>query len=659
MTSTTVDFFTDVMQPDNLAVKITEQFMEWDMLRSNWKADKQEIRKYVYATDTTQTTNSALPWKNKTTLPKLCNIRDNLYSNYTATCFPQRKWLIWEANERDANSVQKKNAIVNYMAWAIEQPQFKQEVDKIILDYIDYGNCFATVEWIDDSVLQKDGNTKVGYIGPGIRRINPWDIVFNPTTENFENSPKIIRSLMSKGEVKKLIKRLSDGMQEEHQALWDYLMDIRGKANHYEVNSTQERDALYAMDGFTSFREYLESDWIEVLTFYGDIYDDENDVLLENYVVTVVDRHKLIGKKPNPSYFAKAPIYHSPWRRRQDNLWGMGPLDNLVGMQYRLDHIENMRADIVDLTTYPVQMVTGFVEDYVWQPGQKIFAGDDGKVELVQPQVQVLNANFDLQRYEATMEEMAGAPKEAMGFRTPGEKTKYEVQRLENAASRVFQNKIKQFEEQVIEPLLNAMLELARRNLTETLTIKVFDDETKATMFQTLTAEDITGIGRIRPIAARHFAEEANFIQNLTNLASSGLWPLVQPHFSGIKLAKALENLFQMDQYEIILPYIGLAEAADGQKMANALQEQVLVNAMTATGMNGDFDIPEMQALAAQMQQMQMAQQQAQQQPGGGGGPPPGGPPPQQQQQQPQGQPFNLRRQPPANAEPGGVLATQ
>jgi hypothetical protein len=37
--------------------------------------------------------------------------------------------------------------------------------------------------------------------------------------------------------------------------------------------------------------------------------------------------------------------------------------------------------------------------------------------------------------YMNLMEEMAGAPKEAMGFRSPGEKTKYEVQRLESAAS--------------------------------------------------------------------------------------------------------------------------------------------------------------------------------------------------------------------------------
>src|SRR5882757_10613895 len=123
----------NVISPDLLATRLTERWLQWDTLRQVKKNDWEEIRRYVYATDTTQTTNSQLPWKNKTTVPKLCHIRDNLYANYTATLFPQRKWLIWEANEKDANSARKRDAIVNYMSWAIAQPSFKEEIDKIIL----------------------------------------------------------------------------------------------------------------------------------------------------------------------------------------------------------------------------------------------------------------------------------------------------------------------------------------------------------------------------------------------------------------------------------------------------------------------------------------------------------------------------------------------
>ena len=584
----------DVLQEDQLAKNIADLWTTWDTQRAQWKSAADEIRKYVFATDTTSTSNSTLPWKNKTTIPKLCQIADNLYSNYTATLFPKRKWLMWEANNKSSDSVAKRDAIVNYMAWVITQSEFKNEVYKALLDYIHTGNCFLTVEWADERVEFED-RTQGGYVGPAARRINPMDIVMNPTAEAFKKAPKVVRSLMNMGEVKEILERLSNNEnREEYEALWHYLKEIRGQANTFEGEWIQQ-DGQYQVEGFTSFRDYLRSDMVEILTFYGDIYDKEGDIFLKNHVITVVDRHRLIGKKPNPSYFGYPPIFHAPWRKRQDNLWGMGPLDNLVGMQYRLDHVENMKADIFDLVTYPVQKVKGFVEDFTWQPGEKIFVSEEGDVELLVPDVNALQANFEIDKYELRMEEMSGSPREAMGFRTPGEKTKYEVQRLENAASRLFQNKIKQFEEEVIEPLLNAMLELARRNLTSATTIKVFDDEFKVASFQTLTVEDITGIGRIKPIAARHFAEQAELVQNLTNLTGSGLWQVVQSHFSGVKLAKVMEDVFDLQEYEVVIPYIALAEQADAQKQVQALEEQMAMYTQTASGIGDDFDLEALQ----------------------------------------------------------------
>ena len=583
----------DVIQPDQMAVRIAERWVEWDLLRENKKKDWEELRRYVYATDTTQTTNSQLPWKNKTTIPKLCQIRDSLYSNYVASMFPQRKWLIWSADEKKSDSVLKRDSIVNYMSWAIEQPSFKNEIDKIVLDYIDFGNCFATFEWLDQRV-ERESDVQTGFVGPAARRISPLDIVFNPVAENFESSPKIIRSLVSIGELRELLQRMStDENIAEYEELWKYFRDIRGNATSFEGEWLQ-KDNLYQVDGFTSFRDYLRSDIAEILTFYGDLYDPLTDMFYKNHVITIVDRHKLIGNKPNPSFFGYPPIFHTSWRKKQDNLWGMGPLDNLVGLQYRMDHVENMKADVFDLITFPVQKVKGFVEAYTWQPGEKIFLGDEGDVDLVVPHVNALQANFEIQNIERLMEEMAGAPREAMGFRTPGEKTKYEVQRLENAAARIFQNKIRQFEEQLVEPLLNSMLELARRNLSGTISMRIFDDELKVASFQDLSPEDITGVGRIRPIAARHFAEQAELIQNITNLTNSNLWPTVQMHFSSVKLAKILEDIFNLKDYGVVLPYVSLSERADAQKYMNVLEEQIAMETSTTSGIGEDLDLSEM-----------------------------------------------------------------
>ena len=73
-----------------------------------------------------------------------------------------------------------------------------------------------------------------------------------------------------------------------------------------------------------------------------------------------------------------------------------------------------------------------------------------------------------------------------------------------------------------------------------------------------------------------------------------------QPHFSGIVLAKILEDVFDLSEYEVVLPYVALSEQAEGQKMINALQQQVHQAAGTATGIGNDFDLnAPMQAAAA------------------------------------------------------------
>jgi hypothetical protein len=581
----------DVIQEDSIATKISNDWITWNMLRQQKLDDWEEVRRYVYATNTSHTTNSNNPWKNRTTIPKLCQIRDNLLANYNATMFPNDAPVEWEANEKDADSKAKRDAITNYMLWVMSQPTFKGEMNKVVSDYIDYGNCFVTTEWTDQRVEQPREAMQAGYVGPSLRRISPLDIVMNPTAPNFESSPKIIRSVIGLGELKEMLNRMSDiENKEEMENLWNYFKDIRAQAREFSGEWVQ-RDNLYQVDGFTSFQEYLSSNSVEILTFYGDLYDINEDKLYKNYVFTVVDRHKLIGSKPNPSFYGYPPIFHAAWRIRQDNLWGMGPLDNLVGMQYRIDHIENLKADVWDLATFPVINVKGFVEEFDWQPGAIIQSSEEGSVELLQPQVQILQSDTAIMFYMNLMEEIAGAPKEAMGFRSPGEKTKYEVQSLENAASRIFQNKIKQFEEQIEERLLNAMLELSRRNLTGTLTIKVFDDDLKAASFKSLTVEDITGIGRIRPVAARHFAQQAQTVQNLTQLSQSPLYAMVQPHMSGIKMAKMFERSFNLEQDEIFLPWVAVVEQGEGQRMAQATQEHTLQATKTASGMGEDFDL--------------------------------------------------------------------
>lgn len=578
----------DVITKDNLGCKIAETWLTWSLGRAEWVNQKREIREYIYATDTTKTSNSQLPWSNKTTIPKLTQIRDNLNANYMATMFPKRRWLTWEGADQSDETKSKVNVIKDYISWVVNQRPFKTEIQKLVLDYIDYGNCFGTVEWVDETTVSKNGQTKIGYVGPRVVRINPLDIQMNPTAPTFSNTPKIVRVLTNMGEAKEMIQRFTIDEEDKEIAskVFEYCKNLRNSSSEWGTAELVEKDHFFQVDGFTSFRHYLSSDYVELLFFYGDIYNRETDEFLKNQQIVVIDRHKVIYNKPHTYSLSEIPIYHAGWRVRQDNLWAMGPLDNLVGLQYRLDHIENMKADIFDLITFPPIKIKGIVNDFTWGPMEKIFVDADGDVELMSPDVQALQANVEMSAIETRMEEMAGSPKEAMGFRTPGEKTAYEVQRLENAASRIFQNKIGQFEEQIIEPLLNACLVLAQQHLDDT-TIRVMEDEFKAVRFREITRDSISANGRIKPVAARHFAERAERVQNLNNFFQSALGqdPDIKAHFSSVKLAKMFEDLLDIEDYEIVEPFVRLHEQAEAQQQANTQMEETAMTAGAPSGL--------------------------------------------------------------------------
>jgi len=81
---------------ENLARQLGHLYNNWWIQRQDKEEEWRELRNYLFATDTTKTTNSKLPWKNKTTLPKLTQIRDNLHANYMDALFPNDNWMKWE-----------------------------------------------------------------------------------------------------------------------------------------------------------------------------------------------------------------------------------------------------------------------------------------------------------------------------------------------------------------------------------------------------------------------------------------------------------------------------------------------------------------------------------------------------------------------------------
>jgi len=557
----------EIISPTSLARQLAGLYNKWWIQRSAKEAEWRELRGYLFATDTTKTTNSKLPWKNKTTIPKLTQIRDNLHANYNDAIFPNDDWLRWEGYSVDAVVQTKRKAIEAYMKNKLREGGFRETISKLLNDYIDYGNVFAEVLWVEDKHTDPvTGEKVVNYVGPKAVRISPYDIVFNPTALTFKDSPKFTRYLKSIGELKKDV--LMDSTLGYNKEVYSKIIDTRKALNAFRMEDINKAGG-YLIEGFGSLNEYYQSGMVEILEFEGDIYDVVNDELKEKRIITIVDRTHILRDIANPSWLGQDTKCHVGWRERQDNLYAMGPLDNLVGMQYRVDHLENLKADALDLTIHPPLIIKGDVEPFVWGPEVQIHIPEDGDIAPIAPNQQAFMVNNEISSLLALMEEMAGAPKEAMGFRTQGEKTAFEVDKLDNAAQRIFRNKTNKFEIEFMEPLLNKMLEMAKRKMDTVDIARVMDTDLGVMEFISITKEDITAKGKLRPIGSRHFSARAQLMQNMLGIFNSPVGQMIAPHVSAKNLAKLVEEQMGFEQYQFIKDNIAVTEQQETQRLMN------------------------------------------------------------------------------------------
>lgn len=570
----------NLISPSNTAKDIATKWDTWDKQRQGWLDEKVELRDYIFATDTSTTSNQDLPWKNSTTIPKLTQIRDNLHSNYISALFPNDEWLKWEAYSTEDNVKRKRRAIQAYMSNKTREGDIRSVASQLLYDYIDYGNAFATVKFEDRRKVDPEtGDVIQGFVGPKLVRISPYDIVFDITANSFTDTPKIIRSIIHMSEMQRMVEQEPDNadLKEAFEKMRKARTVARGGS--YTLEEFRKSSG-YQNDGFGNILQYYQDDYVEVLQYEGDIWDQDNDTLHKNRLITVVDRAHVIRNEGIPTWL-ETNLFHVGWRSRPDNIWSMGPLDNLVGMQYRIDHLENLKADMYDQIAFPPLKIIGQVEEFVWGPGEEIHIDEGGDVQVMAPNSQALNADFQIQNMMNIMELMAGAPREAMGMRSPGEKTAFEVQQLQNASGRIFQEKITSFEIQLLEPALNSMLEVSRRNMDTVDVVRTMDDDIGVQKFMEVTRDDITAKGKLRPVGARHFAQQAQLLQNLNQLMSSQVGQLISQHMSKKELSKLVEDSLGLDRYSLFRDNVAIFENAEAQKLATAAQQDVNENALT------------------------------------------------------------------------------
>lgn len=540
-----------LQEPDSLATAIANKYVAWDNSRDRWYSNAKETLENLYATSTHDIFSQCHDWDNSTHIPKLTQIRDMLITYYLDAMFGLPDFIDWEPYDSSSTNVEVKNTLKNIAKQMLNDSEFKPTIRQLVEDYVDYGNAFATAV-----PYQKTLGSDLLYTGPKAFRIDPMDIFFDPLASSFEQAPKIIRTTMTLGELMQSAEQFTDDENLFNKAL---KKAMKKRHQIYNTIAANNKDAIVDdmchIAGFDSWSTYYASDVVELLTFYGDLYDCDTGKLHKKCRIVVMDRAYVLLEEPIKDYGFGCNIFKAGWRDRKDNLWSMSPLDNIKGMQYMIDFLENKRADVFNFISNPMVVTQGDAEmpEYLF-PGCHIGLDADATIQFIKPDATALQADFYIDRYLTQMEEMAGMPKEAMGFRTPGEKTAFEVSQLNTAASRLFNEKVHKFELEMLEPLITLMIRIYMSDSSRIITVKrttEYGDE----VFDELSLEELKANGRFVAIGSTTYTEKAQIAQTLLQLSNTALYqdPLVGNWINPKVTAKALIYSTGLDKFDNIL----------------------------------------------------------------------------------------------------------
>ena len=109
--------------------------------------------------------------------------------------------------------------------------------------------------------------------------------------------------------------------------------------------------------------------------------------------------------------------------------------------------------------------------------------------------------------------------------------------------------------------------------MEQTDIIRIIDNDLGVQKFKSITKDDITANGIIRPIGARHFSAKAQELQNLVGVFNSPIGQMVAPHTSSIAMTEFIKDTIDLRAYNMFSPNIAVTEQQETQALANQAEE--------------------------------------------------------------------------------------
>lgn len=561
------------MSDRQIASLITDRWVTLWEQRKKLRSMDHEVQEYLHATSTKGTANQKdhEGQGHTTNIPMLYKTKEMLVALYMDMIFPSTSYMKWTGQAAvDKKTVSKGQATAEYMRKKMAYRPNAKAALQLITDFVERGRVASLTGFERVMRENKVGTKDVYYEGPTIKRLHPESYVFDVTATDVQSTPKIIRQVYPMAQIMRMHE---DGSKIYTKEIMNKLTSRRRES---QAGFSEDRAKYITMNmhGLGNYSAYLQSGNVEVLVFLGDLYDNVSNTLLRDQHILIVDRADVLYQETSTMITGDNFHYHV-YEPFENTLGGLGPLHKVVGLQYALNHTQNMKANAVDLEVKPPTKFMGGDATQEIEPGARLIMDTDEDISFLNVQTQALQLNNDQSFTMGMYEQVTGIPSELSGIRTPGEKTATEHNSIISSGQRIPLTKAKYFEQFFWEPILQSMLEIAKENMQGTDFVAILNTETGQQDFMEVGRDDLAASGDIAPIGARGLAEESRALREFLEITQNPVMAqLLQPHISGKQLARKVEKSLNWEHSGVLRDFVQLTEQAELQDLATVADQK-------------------------------------------------------------------------------------
>ena len=522
--------FTDI-RSDQLAVALANKFRLMMLARQARFTLWTELHDFAMQTDTSDTSN-ATSWKNNIAVPVIPYILDVLTAQYYRILFPQKDWF--EVVPHDIlKNAQKAKFVKAYLLRQFAQLNVQPKLREVIRETVLYGNSLC-------GFVEQGG--KLVFVKPPIQ-----DWCRDVFAQNFDNSFLACRFRVPYASLFSLypedkVRRMGD-IYKDSELYTSWLKNRNLMIEKYNPFLTDRLNQR----GFA-----------ELIYFYGDFYNEETQEILKDRLIIVGNGTTILY---NEECLDK-PFVQAQYRETLDDGYGTG-LENLTGIAWHINKLQNNIADVMDIIANPICVVKSENDvKFNYVPNAQIQMSREDSIEFISPDHSVLNQYKQIDFLFEMAKKVSGAQEEKIGQRQPGEKTATEVTLLSQGADNLFEHFAKQFEYFVIIPLLKKAYRMFVENVTKQgqMPFTYFDQTSGMNESIIFTAGELDNMEFDFVGASQMVDQSTKAQQCITLLELRAKYPEVHNNISGAAVVEQLIKDLGVVNPNIFKPGEGIEE---------------------------------------------------------------------------------------------------